>query len=111
MATFPTGVTVVTALAPDGRPWGMTCSSVCSVTLRPDVADLPAGRVQWERGYAGPHLTADAHAIADCQVVRTVEMGDHLVLFGEVFGVQHRQPRSPLLYGLRSYSAWPTDQL
>jgi len=35
MAGFPSGVAVVTALGPDGQPWGMTCSSVCSVTLRP----------------------------------------------------------------------------
>ncbi|GLZ28699.1 monooxygenase [Lentzea sp. NBRC 105346] len=33
MATFPTGVAVVTA--DDGTPHGMTCSSVCSVTLTP----------------------------------------------------------------------------
>ncbi|MFE5584773.1 flavin reductase family protein [Kitasatospora sp. NPDC056531] len=35
MAGFPTGVTVVTATAADGTPWGMTCSSLCSVTLDP----------------------------------------------------------------------------
>lgn len=35
MRGFPTGVSVVTALDGAGRPWGMTCSSVCSVTLEP----------------------------------------------------------------------------
>jgi len=35
MATFPAGVAVVTASEPDGRPWGMTCSSLCSVAVRP----------------------------------------------------------------------------
>ena len=35
MARFPTGVSIVTAYDSDGRPWGMTCSSVCSVTLTP----------------------------------------------------------------------------
>ncbi|MGW3724107.1 flavin reductase family protein [Streptomyces sp. NPDC000851] len=35
MAGFPTGVTVVTAFDGARRPWGMTCSSLCSVTLRP----------------------------------------------------------------------------
>ncbi|SNS68684.1 NADH-FMN oxidoreductase RutF, flavin reductase (DIM6/NTAB) family [Actinomadura meyerae] len=34
-AGFPTGVAVVTALAADGRPWGMTCTSLCSVSLDP----------------------------------------------------------------------------
>ncbi|MEU8521788.1 flavin reductase family protein [Streptomyces sp. NBC_01216] len=35
MAGFPTGVSVVTATAPDGVPWGMTCTSLCSVALDP----------------------------------------------------------------------------
>ncbi|QKW35621.1 flavin reductase family protein [Actinomadura sp. NAK00032] len=35
MRGFPTGVAVVTALGPDGRARGMTCSSLCSVSLAP----------------------------------------------------------------------------
>ncbi|MFE0809329.1 flavin reductase family protein [Streptomyces sp. NPDC058848] len=35
MAGFPTGVSIVTATAPDGQPWGMTCTSLCSVSLDP----------------------------------------------------------------------------
>jgi flavin reductase (NADH) len=35
MATFPTGVGVITAMGIDGHPWGMTCTSICSVTLEP----------------------------------------------------------------------------
>ncbi|WP_410606095.1 flavin reductase family protein [Amycolatopsis sp. lyj-109] len=35
MAGFPTGVSVVTALASDGTPRGMTCTSLCSVALDP----------------------------------------------------------------------------
>lgn len=35
MAGFPTGVTVLTSRDAEGRPWGMTCSSLCSVTLEP----------------------------------------------------------------------------
>jgi flavin reductase (NADH) len=35
MSAFPTGVAVVTTTDVDGRPHGMTCSSVCSVTLEP----------------------------------------------------------------------------
>jgi flavin reductase (NADH) len=35
MATFPTGVGIVTAVEVGGRPWGMTCTSLCSVALRP----------------------------------------------------------------------------
>jgi flavin reductase (NADH) len=35
MMTYPAGVAIVTTAAPDGEPWGMTCSSICSVSLRP----------------------------------------------------------------------------
>jgi flavin reductase (NADH) len=35
MARFPTGVAIVTAMDPRGRPAGMTCSSLCSVSLDP----------------------------------------------------------------------------
>ncbi|QUQ64189.1 flavin reductase family protein [Kutzneria sp. CA-103260] len=35
MAGFPTGVAVITTFGPDGEPWGMTCSSVCSVSVEP----------------------------------------------------------------------------
>ncbi len=35
MTTFPTGVAIIAAMDTDGRPWGMTCTSICSVTLEP----------------------------------------------------------------------------
>ncbi|WP_202868903.1 flavin reductase family protein [Kribbella antibiotica] len=35
MANFPTGVSIVTAIGPGGAPIGMTCSSVCSVSVAP----------------------------------------------------------------------------
>ncbi len=35
MTQFPTGVAIVTTTDGSGRPWGMTCSSLCSVTLEP----------------------------------------------------------------------------
>ena len=35
MSTFPTGVAVVTTTDVDGVPWGMTCSSLASVSLDP----------------------------------------------------------------------------
>lgn len=37
MASFPTGVAIITTVAPDGRPWGMTCTSLCSVSLDPPI--------------------------------------------------------------------------
>lgn len=35
MSTFPSGVTVVTAVDQNGVPHGLTCSSLCSVSLHP----------------------------------------------------------------------------
>lgn len=35
MTAFPTGVAIVAAVAADGRPRGMTCTSMCSVSLAP----------------------------------------------------------------------------
>ena len=35
MASFPSGVTLVTTAAPDGRWWGFTATSFCSVSMDP----------------------------------------------------------------------------
>lgn len=147
MSRHPAGVAIVTTTAPEGEPWGMTCSSVASVALRPPtllvclraesptlaallrvsafavnllhdraepVANLFASgspdrfeKVEWavapESGL--PHLTEDAHTVADCRVSATLPVGDHVVVFGEVLRVEARTdgPVSPLLYGMRQY--------
>ncbi|MEU6212853.1 flavin reductase family protein [Streptomyces sp. JL4002] len=65
-------------------------------------------RVEWRLplGAGGPHLTADAHAVADCSVVRTVGFGDHTAVFAQVDRVTVRDDPQPLLYGLRRYAPW-----
>ncbi|MEE1760791.1 MULTISPECIES: flavin reductase family protein [unclassified Streptomyces] len=35
MTAHPVGVTIVTTVGPDAEPWGMTCSSLCGVSLQP----------------------------------------------------------------------------
>src|SRR5712675_418951 len=35
LGTFSTGVTIVTAMAADGKPYGVTCNSFASVSLNP----------------------------------------------------------------------------
>jgi flavin reductase (DIM6/NTAB) family NADH-FMN oxidoreductase RutF len=149
MAMFPTGVAVVTALGSEEEPWGMTCSSLCAVTLAPPtllvclrdgsptlaavegraafalnllhrraqrVAELFASgapdrfdRVRWQapREAGGPHLTEDAHKIADCRIRDLHRVGDHAVVFGEVLRVSGESTGPPLLYGMRRYTAWP----
>ncbi len=149
MAGFPSGVGVVTTFAGDGSPRGMTCTSLCSVSLDPPIllvclgtgshtlkavresgsfavnllhargrptAELFASgaldrfdRVAWRAGAgdAGPHLTEDAHIIADCSVVGDQVVGDHAVLMGEVRAAVPVRRERPLLYGLRRFSVWP----
>jgi flavin reductase (NADH) len=150
MNVFPSGVSVITAQDQGGTPYGLTCTSMCSVSLRPPmllaclhnhsqtlaeilrqrsfaVNLLHAGgqraaevfatpdqdrfaTVDWDRtpGRGLPWLTSDAHAIAECDVVKATGAGDHVVVFGQVDGVLTR-PQNPLMYGLRSYSAWASD--
>jgi flavin reductase (DIM6/NTAB) family NADH-FMN oxidoreductase RutF len=35
MASFPTGVSVITAQQGHAAPWGMTCSALCSLSMNP----------------------------------------------------------------------------
>ena len=35
LGTFATGVTIITAMAADGKPYGLTCNSFASVSLNP----------------------------------------------------------------------------
>lgn len=40
MSAFATGVAVVTTLGPDGRPYGLTCTSLASVTASPPILSV-----------------------------------------------------------------------
>lgn len=64
-------------------------------------------RVAWTArpGCGGPHLHQHAHTIADCRVTGSVAVGDHVVVFGEVFDVTTADdaPPRPLVYGMREY--------
>jgi flavin reductase (DIM6/NTAB) family NADH-FMN oxidoreductase RutF len=148
MGSFPTGVSVVTTVDPDGRPRGMTCSSLSSVSLNPPIlsvclavtsgtlsalrshgffgvnllgarggpvarlfADSSLGhfeRVPWRpAGEAGlPRLGGDTVAFAACRVADAKLVGDHVVVFGEVFGTDCAAG-PPLLYGRRQFVGWP----
>ncbi|GAB4585527.1 flavin reductase family protein [Nocardia sp. IFM 10818] len=67
-------------------------------------------RVTWqfEPGHGGPHLVEAAHTIADCRIASRRDVGDHAVIFGEVFATTRLCDREPLLYGLRRYAEWPS---
>ncbi len=77
-------------------------------TRRPDCFE----QVPWSAhpGSGGPHLDRDAHTIADCRVAGSVEIADHVVVFGEVYSVTAAAslPRRPLVYGMHEY--WSLDR-
>ena len=63
LGTFATGVTIVTAMAADGKPYGVTCNSFASVSLNPPlVLDVRAAGEREQGSVAGsmwlplPHL-------------------------------------------------------
>ena len=54
LGTFATGVTIVTAMSVDGRPYGVTCNSFASVSLNPPL-------VLWSC------MFLKAHDFSECQ--------------------------------------------
>src|SRR3979490_2118539 len=50
LGTFATGVTIVTAMSTDGKPYGVTCNSFASVSLNPPL-------VLWSLGMFSTGLT------------------------------------------------------
>jgi flavin reductase (DIM6/NTAB) family NADH-FMN oxidoreductase RutF len=71
MASFPSGVVVLTAVGHDGRPRGLTVSAFCAVSLEPPLAlacidktsnTLPA--VQHTRGFTANILAAGREHLA-----------------------------------------------
>ena len=71
MATFPSGVVVVTAYGPDGLPRGLTVSAFCAVSQDPPLAlaciaktsnTLPA--VQYTKGFTANILAAGREELA-----------------------------------------------
>jgi flavin reductase (DIM6/NTAB) family NADH-FMN oxidoreductase RutF len=69
-------------------------------------------RIRWQLGEhaAGPHLTDYAHAIADCRVAHTQQVGDHVVVFGEIYRSRAHDEQPALLYGRRRYASWPGEE-
>lgn len=85
MRGFPTGVSVVTATDQAGRPWGMTCSSVCSVTLEPPTLlvclrlESPTLEAMLSQGqFAVNLLHCDSQAVAELFASGRPDRYDHV---------------------------------
>src|ERR1700749_4864409 len=55
LGTYGTGVTIITAMASDGKPYGITCNSFASVSLNPPL-------VLWSLGVYSSSLTVFQNA-------------------------------------------------
>ena len=71
LGTYATGVTIITAVGANGKPYGLTCNSFASVSLNPPLVLWSLSRqagsmAAFERGshYAINILAADQHALA-----------------------------------------------
>lgn len=78
MGSLMSGVSILTALDPDGMPFGMTCSAVCSVSANPPLllacigtpsATLDA--IQAGGRFAVNFLDADSHEVSGLFAGRT----------------------------------------
>ena len=94
LATFATGVTIVTALDADGRPVGLTANSFNSVSLDPPLVlwslSLQAGTMAaFERGshYAIHILAAGQHALAERFARKEIDRFDGIAYRSGAHGV------------------------
>jgi flavin reductase (DIM6/NTAB) family NADH-FMN oxidoreductase RutF len=70
------------------------------------VADRFA-RVRWRLSGNGlPWLVDDAAAMADCRLVRQIQVGDHTVVLGEILHLAIERHGPLLLYGMRRFAQW-----
>lgn len=94
MASFPSGVVVLTAFGDDGRPRGLTVSAFCAVSLEPPLAlacidkssnTLPA--VQKTGGFTANILAAGRERLARQMATKATDKFDSL---------RWRKPSSPI---------------
>ncbi len=109
MATFPSGVVVLTAFGQDSLPRGLTVSAFCAVSLDPPLAlacvDKTSNtlRRQPKSAHGGPILEDDCAAYAVCTLRDTIEAGDHWILIGNVVEGANRGGVSPMIFSRRGY--------
>src|SRR5713226_3383915 len=116
MATFPSGVVVLTAFGQDSLPrvqhaGGFTANIPAAAreqlarrmaTKLSDKFDGIAWR-QPKSAHGGPILEDDCAAYAVCTLRDTIEAGDHWILIGNVVEGANREGVSPMIFSRRGY--------
>src|SRR6185369_12572221 len=102
LATFATGVTIVTARTADGQPIGLTANSFNSVSIEPPL-------VLWSLSRQAGSMPAFAHGshyainilaaeVFECFNRSRYEEGDHVIFVGEVERCARRDGAHPLIF-------------
>ena len=129
LGCFGTSVTVVTALAPDGRTVGLTANSFSSVSLNPSLVlwslvmhsqslmafqdarhfartlDDKFTGIDWSAGLGGAPLLDGAVAQFQCRNAFRYYGGDHVIFLGAVEAYWHG-PGEPLLCSRGSFGSF-----
>jgi flavin reductase (DIM6/NTAB) family NADH-FMN oxidoreductase RutF len=126
LGTFATGVTIVTAMAADGKPYGVTCNSFASVSLNPPL-------VLWSLGMFSQGLTIfqnashfavnvlgeSQQALASqfakssedkfqCRAASRYYGGDHIIFLGAVEAYAYNR-QEPLLFARGGFGRFLAD--
>ncbi len=96
LGTYATGVTIITAVAADGKPYGLTCNSFASVSLNPPL-------VLWSLGMFSANF--------QCRAAYRYYGGDHIIFLGAVEAYAYNR-REPLLFARGGYGRFlPPDDV
>jgi flavin reductase (DIM6/NTAB) family NADH-FMN oxidoreductase RutF len=77
------------------------------VDLSVRFAELDEGRftgIAWQPGVTGSPMIEGVLAVLDCKIIKTLDVGDHRVFFGEVLEILASEGR-PLLFFASGYAA------
>jgi len=92
------GVFCISTLAEPHRPLAEICSGMVKATQEERFA-----RGRWITGTTGAPVLADALASFDCEIVETMDMATHRILFGRVRSVRRDGDQRPLIYHKRGF--------
>ena len=131
LGTYATGVTVITAMAADGKPYGLTCNSFASVSLNPPLVLWSLGMfsqglsifqnashfavnvlgASQQAGLGNAPILADSVANFQCRAANRYYGGDHIIFLGAVEAYAYNR-REPLLFARGGYGRFlPPDDV
>jgi flavin reductase (DIM6/NTAB) family NADH-FMN oxidoreductase RutF len=117
LGTYGTGVTIITAAAPDGKPYGLTCNSTVNVlgvsqqALASKFAKSSDDKftgVDWTPGLGNAPVLAESVANFQCRSVNRYYGGDHVIFLGAVEAYTYNA-KEPLLFARGAFGRFLAD--